>query len=262
MTYETIDVDRGRVTTITFDRPAAANTLTAQLCQEVLDALDSLNDSARVVVLTGADGTFSAGGDLGEMADNEDAKLDAKENYDYIDKNGHELVRTLRNIEQPVIAAVSGPAVGAGCNLALACDIVVADETARFGQVFWNVGLHPDAGGTYFLPREVGLKKACELIFTGDIIGADEADELGMVNRVVPDGDLQAETSELAEKIADGPPIAIGLAKESIYVNVDNDLDAALNREALAQLYCLTTEDSTEGVDAFSEKRDPEFVGK
>jgi 2-(1,2-epoxy-1,2-dihydrophenyl)acetyl-CoA isomerase len=262
MTYETITVESGRVATVTLDRPASANALTAALCQELLDALDSLASDTRVVVLTGADGTFSAGGDLSEMADNEDAGLGAADRLDYIDENGHELVRTLRGLDQPVVAAVSGPAVGAGCNLALACDIVVADESARFGQVFRNVGLHPDAGGTYFLPREVGLKKACELIFTGDIVGAETAEDLGLVNRVVPVGELQAETTELAERIADGPPIAIGLAKESIYENLHNDLDASLDREALAQLHCLTTDDFSEGVAAFGERRDPEFTGE
>jgi 2-(1,2-epoxy-1,2-dihydrophenyl)acetyl-CoA isomerase len=262
MSDETIAVEGGRVTTVTLDRPQAANALTASLCQELIGALDDLDDETRVVVLTGSGGNFSAGGDLDEMATNEDAGLDTAEQYDYIDGNGHELVRTLRDLDVPVIASVSGAAVGAGCNLALACDIVVADESARFGQVFRNVGLHPDAGGTHFLPRQVGLKKACELIFTGEIIGAAEAEEIGMINRVVPEADLDSEVDGLAERIASGPPVALQLAKESIYENAEADLDSSLDREALAQLFCISTDDFDEGVAAFGEDREPEFTGE
>lgn len=260
MSYETIAIDRGRVTTVTLDRPQAANALTARLCQELIEALENL-EAARAVVIEGAGGNFSAGGDLDEMAANEDAGLDHSERYDYIDGNGHALVRTLRDLDVPVVAAVSGAAVGAGCNLALACDIVIADESARFGQVFSNVGLHPDAGGTHLLPQEVGLKKTCELIFTGDIISAREAEEIGMINRVVPEADLDGEVETLAEKIASGPPIALKLAKESIYENASADLESALDREALAQLYCISTEDFAEGRAAFDEDREPEFTG-
>lgn len=259
MTYETISVDEDRITTITLDRPDSKNGLSPQLCRELQRVLDHLDEVVRVVILRGAGDNFSAGGDINELVDTEDEEAKGWNNYEYIDKTGHALVRKLRDLHVPVVAAVSGVAVGAGCNLALGCDIIVCDESATFGQVFRNIGLHPDTGGTYFLPREVGYKKACELIFTGEMIDAEEAAEIGMVNRLVPQAKLGAAVEQLAERIADGPPIAMKLAKESIYENASADLDVALNREALVQSYCLSTDEFEEGVAAFSEGRDPEF---
>ena len=261
MAYETIAVESGRVTTITLDRPESANTLTPALCEEVIDALGALEDGTRVVVVEGSGGWFSAGGDIDDMEAQNDDPTPA-DRYDYIDGYGHELVRQLRALDQPVVASVSGHAVGAGCNLALACDLIVADETAKFSQVFTNVGLHPDCGGTHFLPRQVGTKKACELVFTGRMVDAEEAAEMGLVNEVVAEGSLETATAELAAEIADGPPIAIRLAKESIYRNADASLEEALDREALAQLFCTATDDFEEGVAAFQNGEKPVFEGK
>jgi len=259
--YDTINVESGPITTIKLDRPESANALTPELCTELLDALADLGDETKVVVLTGTAGVFSTGGDIDDM-DDTNASSAIADQYDYIDENGHELVRQLRSLDQPVIASVSGHAVGAGCNLALACDIIVADETAKFGQVFVNVGLHPDCGGTHFLPQQVGLKKACELIFTGKIIDAREADDIGLVNKVVPEESLETVTQEMAERIADGPPIAIRLAKQSIYENARTTLDDALDSEALAQVFCTATEDFEAGIEAFRNGDDPVFDGK
>lgn len=259
--YDTINVEGGPTTTIELDRLGSANALTPELCEELLDALGSLGEETRVAVLTGAEGVFSTGGDIDDMDDHNDSSGVA-DRYDYIDENGHEVVRQLRSLDQPVIASVSGHAVGAGCNLALACDIIIADETAKFGQVFANVGLHPDCGGTHLLPRQVGVKKACELIFTGDIIDAQEAEDIGLVNEVVPEESLESATSEMAERIATGPPVAIQLAKQSIYENARTNLDDALDREALAQLFCTATEDFEEGIAAFKSGEDPVFEGQ
>jgi len=256
---ETITVDGGQVTTITLDLPETVNALSPGLCKEVIDVPDSLNDGTRVVVLTGAGETFYSGGDIGDMDEHDDGRT-AGDLCEFIDYNGHAVIRALHDLDQPVIALVGGHAVGAGFNLALACDLIIAEETARFGQVFRNVGLHPDCGGTR--PQQVGLKKACELIFTGKMIDAREAEELGLLNQIAPDSELNEATTELAETIAAGPPITIELKKESTYENADAPLDEALDRETLAQLFCLKTEDFAEGVAAYTDERRPEFTGK
>jgi len=162
----------------------------------------------------------------------------------------------------PVIAMVNGVAVGAGCNLALACDIIIASEKARFGQAFVKVGLVQDYGGSYLLSRQVGTKKACELVFTGDLIDAYEALRIGMVNKVVPEGELESATREMAMRIAMRAPLAVSIAKRSIYDSFDNfDLETALEYEIYTQGFCSDTEDHKEGTTAFLEKREPEFKG-
>jgi len=168
----------------------------------------------------------------------------------------------MRDCQKPVIAAVNGAAAGAGMNLALACDMRVASTAARFSQAFVKRGLHPDWGGTYFLPRMVGIAKACELIFTGEAIDATEAFKLGIVNAVVAPDELLPQTYKLARKIAAGPPVAIQLAKRAIQHNQGVDLRAALEFETFAQSICRETEDAREGIRAFVEKRTPVFRGR
>lgn len=152
--------------------------------------------------------------------------------------------------------------MGAGFNMALACDMILASSNASFGQVFIRLGLHPDCGGTFFLPRKIGTAKACELIFTGEIISAEKAYEIGIVNRVVNPERLEEETKKLATKIACGPPIALTLAKGNIYRGIDADLDTMLELEGYAQSVLTQTQDYIEGVSAFKEKRVPRFEGK
>jgi 2-(1,2-epoxy-1,2-dihydrophenyl)acetyl-CoA isomerase len=168
----------------------------------------------------------------------------------------------MREAPQPIIAAVNGAAAGAGMNLALGCDIRIASTAARFTQAFVKRGLHPDWGGTYFLPRVVGMAKACEMIFTGDVIDAAEALRLGIVSRMVAPEELLTTAYDLARRIAAGPPVAIRLAKRSLYANEDLDLRGALQIETMAQNICFETEDATEGIRAFGEKRAPIFRGR
>jgi 2-(1,2-epoxy-1,2-dihydrophenyl)acetyl-CoA isomerase len=168
----------------------------------------------------------------------------------------------MRDAPQPIIAAVNGAAAGAGMNLALACDIRLASSAAKFSQAFVKRGLHPDWGGTYFLPRIVGMAKAAELIFTGALIDAAEALRLGIVSQVLAPEELLPAAQALARAIAAGPPIAIRLAKRGLYRNAESDLRTALEYETFAQNACFETEDATEGIRAFVEKRAPQFKGR
>jgi 2-(1,2-epoxy-1,2-dihydrophenyl)acetyl-CoA isomerase len=168
----------------------------------------------------------------------------------------------MRDAPQPIIAAVNGAAAGAGMNLALGCDIRLASTAAKFSQAFVKRGLHPDWGGTYFLPRVVGMAKAAELIFTGAVIDAAEALRLGIVSQVLPPEELLPAARALAGAIAAGPPIAIRLAKRGLYRNAESDLRTALEYETFAQNTCFETEDAAEGIKAFVEKRAPQFRGR
>jgi 2-(1,2-epoxy-1,2-dihydrophenyl)acetyl-CoA isomerase len=165
-------------------------------------------------------------------------------------------------MDQPVIAAVNGHAVGAGCDLALACDIRIASDRAKFGAVYTTLGYVPDVGATYFFPRLVGVARACELIFTGDIIDAREAERIGLVNRVVPHYQLEEETKKLATRLAKGATLAIAMAKNAIYRGLNIDLATELDYEGYLASVSLHTEDLKEGLEAFIEKRKPNFKGK
>ena len=214
----------------------------------------------RVVVLTGAGRAFCAGGDVNFMA--ELVERGDSEEFARLLGAARRVILAIRHMTKPVIASINGPAAGAGFNLALACDLRIASSDATFAQSFVKIGFHPDWGGTYFLPRVVGIAKACELIFTGDAIDANEALRLGIVNSVVAPEALMNETYKLAKKIAAGPPVAIQLAKRSIYHNQDADLRSALEFETFAQNITRETEDSKEGVKAFVEKREAVFKGR
>src|SRR6266851_3298092 len=207
MGYETLIVEKvGAVVTVTLNRPQARNALDLVMRGELVGALDDIESdgSARVVVLTGAGGHFCAGGDVKSMQPGS-AAADGRERVVALNR----LVMRLVEFPRPVIAMVDGFAVGAGCNLALCCDMIVASDRARFGEVFARIGLVPDGGGSWLLPRVVGLPRAKELIFTADIIDAAEAARIGLVNRVVPVAELETTTRALAEKIAAGGPAAI-----------------------------------------------------
>ena len=264
MTYECLlyEVKDG-IALLTLNRPERLNALGGTLRDDLLDAIAraSADPEVRVMVITGAGRGFCAGGDVKAM---NEANASGREGR-LIDKFAPSRDRTLlamRDAPQPIIAAVNGPAAGAGMNLALGCDMRIASTAAKFSQAFVKRGLHPDWGGTYFLPRTVGMANACELIFTGDVIDAAEALRLGLVSRVVAPAELLPAAWELAGKIAAGPPVAIRLAKRALYHNLDSDLRAALEFETFAQNVCRETDDATEGIRAFVEKRAPVFRGR
>lgn len=221
--------------------------------------LQAVQDDAtiRAVVVTGAGKGFCAGGDLFYIL-SLPSPVAAR---DFVMRAGH-TVAMLMELNKPVIAMVNGVAAGAGFNLALACDIVFCAQSARFGQSFAKVGLVPDCGGMYLLPRVVGIHKAKELMFTGDLIDAATAEKLGVVNRVVPDGELVRVTYDFARRLAQGAPVALSLMKRAINRSVNMDLSDVLELEADLQSLCTQTQDHKEGVAAFKEKRAPVFCGQ
>ena len=251
------------IATLTLNRPERLNALGDTLREDLHDAVTRASDDAlvRVIVVTGAGKGFCAGGDVKAMNERREQGA-GRPIIEKVAPGRDRTVLALRDAPKPVIAAVNGAAAGAGMNLALACDIRLASTTAKFAQAFVKRGLHPDWGGTYFLPRVVGVAKAAELIWTGEIIDADEALRLGIVSAVHPPDELMAATHALARKIAAGPPIAIRLAKRAIYHNLESDLRQALEFETFAQNICFDTDDAKEGIRAFVEKRSPSFQGQ
>jgi len=264
MSYESLIYEtKDHVATLTLNRPERLNALGGTLREDLTDALThAIDDSdVRVIVITGAGKGFCAGGDVKAM---QDANVAGRTRplIERVAPSRDRTVLLMRDSPKPLIAAVNGAAAGAGMNLALACDIRLASSAAKFSQAFVRRGLHPDWGGTYFLPRVVGMAKACEMIFTGQLIDADEALRLGIVSAVHPPERLLPATYELAAKIAQGPPIAIRLARRALYRNLQEDLRSALEFETFAQNICADTEDAREGIRAFVEKREPKFSGR
>jgi len=261
MDFREITVSRREgVGIITLNRPEKLNALTARMADEITDAIEGLSSEkgVRVIVVTGKGRAFCAGGDMADMVDPPVPPAEFKE---WISLHGNRMITTLHFCKKPTIASVNGPAMGAGFNLALACDMIVCSSSAVFGQVFVKLGLHPDCGGTYFLPRRIGMARASELIFTGDAISAERAYEFGILNRMVAPDRLEDETWGLAKEIANGPPIALALAKENICKGMSHDLETMLRLEAYAQGALTQTQDYLEGVRAFKEKRTPKFTG-
>ena len=251
------------IATLTLNRPERLNALGGSLREDLHDAItrSAADPEVRVMIVTGSGKGFCAGGDVKAMNEAKEGRRERP----FMEKIAPGRDRTLlamREAPQPIIAAVNGAAAGAGMNLALACDIRLASTAAKFSQAFVKRGLHPDWGGTYFLPRIVGTARACELIFTGEVIDAAEALRLGIVNRVLPPEELLPAAQALARAIAAGPPIAIRLAKRGIYRNAESDLRTALEYETFAQNACFETEDASEGIRAFVEKRPPVFRGR
>lgn len=249
---------KNNILVITLNKPKSLNALDDDIKRELMQAMEEAhnNSDIKAVVITGEGRAFSAGGDLNSLA----LVSSASQGRERI-KKLHDLIYKFVNLEKPIIAAVNGYAVGAGCNLALACDIILASNKAKFSEIFSKVGLIPDAGGLYFLPRLVGPMKAKELVFTAQMIEAEEAKRIGLVNRIVDEENLLPEAMELAEQLAKGPSKAIGLAKALINQSMGWDLNTLLESEALAQGICMNTDDFKEGVKAFQEKREPKFNG-
>ncbi|WP_066236604.1 enoyl-CoA hydratase/isomerase family protein [Anaerosporomusa subterranea] len=247
------------VATITLNRPATMNSLNRELVDEFTAILHEVQSDGDVkaVVLTGNGRAFCAGGDLSYLA----SLTEPAAARGFIADAGN-IAAMIMNMEKPVVAMVNGVAAGAGFNLALACDIVYCAKTARFGQSFVKVGLVPDCGGMYLLPKVVGMHKAKELMFTADLIDAETALDLGVVNHVVDDALLPETVCQFAEKLANSAPIAIGLMKRVLNRSNNLDLETVLEFEADVQALCMQTADHKEGVAAFKEKRVPQFTGK
>jgi 2-(1,2-epoxy-1,2-dihydrophenyl)acetyl-CoA isomerase len=258
MTYDTILFEPGAITRVTLNRPDRLNSFTAQMHEELRDALANLGD-ARVVVLTGAGRGFCAGQDLNDraVAPGEAVDLGAT-----VEAYWNPLLRTLASLPQPVIARVNGVAAGAGANVAMACDIVIAAKSAKFIQSFSAIGLIPDSGGTWALPRLVGQARALGLALTGDPLTAETAADWGLIWKAVDDEALDNEVDAIANKLASLPPLGLAAIKDMIRSSWQYSLDEELERQAGAMRRLGLTDDYREGVAAFLEKRTPNFNGR
>ena len=263
MSYEHIDItDDSGIATITLNRPEKLNAMVGHMRRDLAEALEAAGTdrNIHVVVITGAGRAFCAGGDIAAMAELIERR-DAEE-FSRLLGSARRVVTSIRQMTKPVIASINGPAFGAGCNLAFACDIRIASTNASFSQSFAKVGLHPDWGGTYFLPRLVTSNKACEMFFLGDAIDATEAHRLGILNYLVAPDELEAATRALAERLCEAPPIAVAAAKHAVYMSQTAELEEMLRYETEAQMRCFESLDGAEGVRAFLEKRTPKFTGR
>jgi 2-(1,2-epoxy-1,2-dihydrophenyl)acetyl-CoA isomerase len=266
MKYETILLDKDQgVATVTLNQPEMLNVFSHKMMDEVVEALsDIANDvNVRVAVLTGVGRAFCAGVDirehfLGPIEQRKRGKLNIAL-QDFFSKKG---VPAIMNLGKPIIAAINGPAVGLGCTVCLACDLRIASEKAQLSFGFVRVGITPEFGSTYFLPRLIGISRSLELLYTGRMIHAREAKEIGLVNKVVPPDRLAGAAYEMAQTIANAPPIVVKLIREGIYQGVNVDINTALRWEHFAFNTCLSTDDHEEGVKAFLDKRKPLFKGK
>ena len=255
MDYENIILEKEEnIAIITFNRPEAMNALNNQTRAEFRAAIDDVasDDEVKVLILTGSGKAFVAGSDIKEF----------NATTPFAAHNIRRLGEMVEQLEKPVIAAVNGFCLGGGNEIAMGCDIIIASDKAKFGQTEINIGIIPGGGGTQRLPRLIGPGRAKELIYTGDIIRAEEADRLGLVNRVVPMDELMPATKELAKKIATKSAAALKLAKTAINRGMQTNLESGLKYEYELYSLSLSLEDKLEGVNAFLEKRAPKFVGR
>jgi 2-(1,2-epoxy-1,2-dihydrophenyl)acetyl-CoA isomerase len=253
----------GDVATIQMNRPDALNALSLQLGTDLATAVtQSISDNARAVILTGSGRAFCSGGDLREMRAMGESQGNIEAFLDEPLKALHKVITLIRQAPIPFVAAVNGVCAGAGTNFALACDIVLASDDASFNEAFVRIGLSPDCGGTFFLPRAIGEKLAAEMFMTGMTVSAQRAAEIGMINRVVPAAELMSEARKLASALAVGPTAALGRVKRMLNATFSNDLTEQLKLEADCQVESGQSSDFQEGVSAFFEKRPPKFSGK
>jgi enoyl-CoA hydratase/carnithine racemase len=261
MAYETLilTVENG-IATITLNRPDVLNALNTKASNELGAGVEEAgkDNAVKVLVITGAGRGFCAGGDLKDLPLSPGEPMKSKATLE----KWHQILLGIRRLDKPVIAAVNGVAMGGGLDLALMCDMRIASENARFGESYVRIGGIPDSGGTYLLPRLIGTARAFELLLTGDIIDAKEAERIGLVDKVVPADKLESVTRELAARLAGGPPIAMGLIKKAIYLSETQDPESALRYIALMTSLNMETQDAKEGVIAFTEKRPPVYKGR
>lgn len=245
---------------LTLNRPEKHNSLNDGLIEEIGDTIESCaeDESVRVLVLKGAGKSFCSGGDL---KDNRFLTTDSDLEKERCLRTLHRIPLGLRKLPQPVIGALSGVVGGGGLDLAMGCDIRIASEDARFGSLFARIGLMPDGGGTYHLPRLLGTSKALEMLLSGDLIDAREAHRIGLVNRVVEPQELEGEVLSFAGQLANGPFQSMRLTKQIVYQNLACSLENALEQEIFGQIFLSGTEDAQEGIKAFAEGRKPGFKG-
>lgn len=248
------------VATLTLNRPAKYNALTEETSQELIAAFKMIerDDDARCVVLTGEGKGFCAGQDLTEVSD----RGESFSLRDHLNQNYNKMVQTMRRLEKPIVVAVNGACAGAGFGLALAGDFRYAGESAKFLTAFIGIGLAPDTGVAYWLPRLIGPSRAAEMIFTNERVDATTAAQIGIVNKVFPDDQLMAETMKVAQHLAQSPTRGIGLSKRVLNKSLGVTFDEVLDYEAYTQDVAARTSDYVEGTSAFREKRQPQFTGK